>query len=203
MLFSETCYSVCLGRFRAKYMSSYYYCDYFYILLILPHLCVKALALLWQILCRRAWAWNSSIFTAVCALCEAWFSFLLQMVFCLKVNCKLLQSISLNSCTFKRWNYYLQTHGENSKCEKRQYFCFHKGKNPRVLLGKMKNKTEKHKRYECCWETFYLLWKSKSLQSNDCGKRHGILSSFNKKRNDSNRKHRRKPNEMWWQRTMQ
>lgn len=44
---------------------------------------------------------------------------------------------------------------------------------------------------------FYLLWKSKSLQSNDCGKRHDILISFNMKRNDSGGKHSRKPNKMY------
>lgn len=44
---------------------------------------------------------------------------------------------------------------------------------------------------------FYWLWKSKSLQSNDCGKRHDILISFNMKRNDGKGKHSRKPNKMY------
>lgn len=82
---------------------------------------------------------------------------------------------------------------ENTVCvaEKRQYY-FHQGMNPRGLLVKMKNEEENTTGINAAERYFYLLWKSKSLQSNDCGKRHDILISFNMRRNDSEGKHSKK-----------
>ena len=71
---------------------------------------------------------------------------------------------------------------ENTVCvaEKREFY-FHKGRNPRELLVKMKNEEENTTGINAAERYFYLLWRSKSLQSNDCGKRHDILISFNRK----------------------
>lgn len=52
---------------------------------------------------------------------------------------------------------------------------FHEGMNPRELLVRMKNKNENMRGIKAAERYFYLLWKSKSLQSNDCGKTHDIL----------------------------
>lgn len=62
---------------------------------------------------------------------------------------------------------------------------------------KMKNEKENTTGINAAERYFYLLWKSKSLQSNDCGRRHDVLISFNMKRNDSEGKHSRKPNKMY------
>lgn len=69
----------------------------------LSHLCVKVLRPFDQIFYRRAWAWNSPLFTVVCALCEAEFKFRLQ-TFCLWVSCTFLESFSLNLFNFKCWS---------------------------------------------------------------------------------------------------
>ncbi len=82
--------------------------------------------------------------------------------------------------------------------EKRQhFFFFHEGMNPRELLVKMKNEKGNTTGINSAERYFYLFLKSKSLQSNECGKRRDILISFNMKRNDSKGKHSRKPNKMY------
>ena len=87
----------------------------------------------------------------------------------------------------------------NTVCvtERKQYFFFHEGMIPRELLVEMKNEIENTAGINAAERYFYLLWKSRSLQSNDCGKRHDILISFNMKRNDSRGKHSGKPNKMY------
>lgn len=150
----------------------------------LSHLRVKALCPFWPILRTRARAWNSPIFTAASAFCEARFEFRLQTVFCLRVNWTSLDSFSFPSRGFRCSNNHLQTNGSCGVCHWEEasvlvWFFFHEGVNPGELLVEMNNGEENTTGIKAAdrylFIFFYWLWKSKSLQSNDCGKRRDIL----------------------------
>lgn len=103
---------------------------------------------LWSIFFyRNAWAWNSSLFTTVCAFYEALFEFQLQTLF-LSVSCTFLGLFSLNSCNFKCWSSHLQTNGKYSVhcCEKAV-----KGMSPKELLVKVRKWKRRYERHKCCW----------------------------------------------------
>lgn len=75
---------------------------------------------LWSIF--FVWAWNSSLFTSVCAFCEALFEFQLQTL-SFSVSCAFLGLFSLNSCNFKCWSSHLQINGKYSvRCREKAVF---------------------------------------------------------------------------------